>query len=92
MKKLVGLIAIAGLTFTLAGCSASKEDICKEWNSTLFDDYMSGLIEGDTSAASNYAAGLRELAKKAPDELAQAMNSDAMDVANSYETAGICLK
>jgi hypothetical protein len=28
----------------------------------------------------------------APDELAQAMNSDFMDVANSYETAGICLK
>lgn len=90
MKKLVGLIAIAGLTFSLSACSASKEDVCKEWLSKYMDEYMVAVLDGDPSAESNFANGLRELAKKAPQEIADAMNADAMNVGNSYETATIC--
>ncbi len=92
LKKLLtaGLAAVFALSLT--GCSPSQEDVCKEWMSNHFDNYMASVLKGDSSAASTYADGMRELAKKAPAELAAALNEDAMDVENSFKTAAICMK
>jgi hypothetical protein len=91
MKNRLKISSIAAVTLLVAGCSsgASAEQSCKDYLNE-FSSYLAALMEMDASAESSFASELRALADKAPEDIATAMRNDAMDVANSNETATAC--
>lgn len=90
MKKVIGLVAVVGLTFSLSGCAGqSPEETCKQYLHE-FGTYMAAVMEGDASAESNFASKLTQLSTNAPAEIRTALLADAVDVANSTETAKAC--
>ena len=91
MKNRLKISSIAAVTLLVAGCSSapSAEQSCKDYLNE-FMSYMSNILDGDSSAESSFASELRALADKAPEDIATAMRNDAMDVANSNETATAC--
>jgi hypothetical protein len=91
MKNRLKLSSIAAVTLLVSGCSAgpSAEQSCKDYLND-FGTYLAALMEMDSYAEASFATELRALADKAPQEIATAMRNDALDVANSTETATAC--
>ena len=91
MKYGLKLTSIAAVTILVTSCASgpSAEQTCKDYFKK-YGTYLATIMQGDPSAESSFASELRSLADKAPQEIAAAMRNDALDVANSSETAAAC--
>lgn len=90
MKKLVGLIAIAGLTFTLAGCAGQGAEAACKAREEKFSDFLTDILNNDPAADLKYSNALTELAAAAPEEIKMAFLETAQDVRNSNAASEAC--
>ena len=91
MKTGIKLAAVTSAVLLVAGCSSAQtaEQACKSYLSE-FDHYLSEILQGNMSAATNFGNRLNSLAEKAPAEIASAMRADAINPTNSYQTSAAC--
>ena len=90
MRKILAVSAALTLTLSISGCSGlSAEQACSDYIKA-YGQYLADVMEGSTTAVSNFSSKLNELANSAPTEIGSAMKSDSMNVSNSFETATAC--